>query len=208
MNRQHNMTSWKNFTEKQPIEFANKETSNTSESAAHVLEKYLVCDWMRTHVITVNPELRIERAWEQMARYGIRHLPVVKNGLLVGIVTERDLKRAVFAATQAPATIDYKTVLPGPNPGDAPVETIMTRSVSIAAPSENLQAVALRMLRDRIGALPVVSGRRRLLGILTLSDLVRAILVENEKPPVQFTFPTTQPSQTLSTKGEPVWDIQ
>jgi len=55
----------------------------------------LVQDWMRTEVITVNPELHVERAWELMERQRVHHLPVVKNGQLLGIVTQGDLKRAV-----------------------------------------------------------------------------------------------------------------
>jgi CBS domain-containing protein len=42
---------------------------------------------MRPDVITVNPELHVERAWELMERQRVHHLPVVKNTQLVGIVT-------------------------------------------------------------------------------------------------------------------------
>ena len=208
MNRQYNSTSWNDLTGQQPVQPANEATASTLENASHILEKQRVRDWMQTNVITVNPELRIERAWETMARHGVRHLPVVKNGLLVGIITERDLKRAVFGTVATSAIPAYTTVPPTPHPGDYPVGAMMTRCVSIAAPSENLQAVARRMLRDRVGALPVVSGSGALIRILTLSDLVRTILAENEKPSVTFTLPTTLSTTVPSTKGEPVWAMQ
>jgi CBS domain-containing protein len=208
MNRHYSSTLWNELTGKQPIQPAHKATASRSENTSHILEKQRVREWMQTNVITVNPELRIERAWETMARHGVRHLPVVKNGLLVGILTERDLKRAVFGPGTTPKVSSYTTVPPTPNPADYPVEAIMTRCVSIAAPSENLQAVALRMLRDRVGALPVVSGSGVLVGILTLGDLVRAVLAENERPSVTFSLPSPLPTTVPSTNGEPVWAIQ
>jgi CBS domain-containing protein len=163
---------------------------------------------MRTPVFTVNPELRIERAWELMARMGVRHLPVVKNEVLVGIVTERDLKRAVFSQNRAERVSYRESFRATFAPGDVAVEAIMTRSVSVAKPSEPLRLVAVRMLRQRVGALPVVAGNGELLGILTLSDLVRAMLTAYEEQPAA-TAPTITPSTTpLSQKGASVWVTQ
>ena len=44
------------------------------------MKPMLVQEWMRTDVITINPELRVERVWELMERQRVRHLPVVENG--------------------------------------------------------------------------------------------------------------------------------
>ena len=60
------------------------------------MKEPLVGEWMRTDVVTINPELRVERVWETMWRKQVRHLPVIKQDILVGIITDRDLKRVLF----------------------------------------------------------------------------------------------------------------
>ena len=98
----------------------------------------LVHEWMRTKVVTVNPELRVERAWKLMERQQIRHLPVVQHGQLVGMVTERDLKRAVFGTS--PRMTVWKAGKPQPTgtPGDLPVQAIMTQGAFTANPADTL----------------------------------------------------------------------
>ena len=139
------------------------------------MKQLLVQDWMRTNVITINSELRVERAWEVMERQRVRHLPVVQHERLVGIVTERDLKRAVFGE---PVITKWKGGKPQPTgtPGDLAAAAIMTRNVATAKPTDLLLSAALRMLDTRIGTLPVVDESGKLLGILTQTDLVKALV--------------------------------
>jgi acetoin utilization protein AcuB len=140
------------------------------------MKPLLVHEWMRTEVITINPELRVERVWELMERQRIRHLPVVKDGTLVGIITERDLKRASFPSLPAfPVRQEGKPQPPG-SPGDLPVEAIMTTGVYTAKPTNPLLNPALRMLNEKIGALPVVDEAGKLVGILTETDLLKALV--------------------------------
>jgi acetoin utilization protein AcuB len=136
----------------------------------------LVQEWMRTDVITINPELRVERAWELMARQRIRHLPVVKNGLLVGIITERDLKRTIFSSLPTPPTRQGVKPQPSGTPGDLPVEAIMTKEVYTVKPTDSLLIAVLRMVDEKIGALPVVDEAGKLLGILTETDLLKVLV--------------------------------
>jgi acetoin utilization protein AcuB len=140
------------------------------------MEKILVQEWMRTDVITINPELRVERAWELMARQRIRHLPVVKNGLLVGIITERDLKRTVFSSPPPPPTRQEVKPQPSGTPGDLPVEAIMTKEVYTVKPTDPLLIAVLHMVDEKIGALPVVDETGKLLGILTETDLLKVLV--------------------------------
>jgi len=140
------------------------------------MKPIFVHEWMRTDVITINPELRVERVWELMERQRIRHLPVVKNGTLVGIITERDLKRAIFPSS--PIFPVWKEGKPQPtgSPGDLPAEAIMTRRVYTAKPTDPLLNPALHMLNEKIGALPVVDDAGKLVGILTETDLLKVLV--------------------------------
>jgi acetoin utilization protein AcuB len=144
----------------------------------------LVHEWMRTELVTVNPELRVERAWELMERQRIRHLPVVQHGRLVGMVTERDLKRAVFAASPLVTVWQAGKPQPTGTPGDLPVQAIMTQGASTANPTDTLLSAALRMLNEKIGALPVVDDAGMLVGLLSQTDLLKALvlLLERDRP--------------------------
>ena len=157
------------------------------------MNSLLVKEWMRTEVVTVNPELRVERAWELMERQRIRHLSVVQHGRLIGMVTERDLKRAVFAAS--PLVTVWKEGKPQPTgtPGDLPVQAIMTQGASTAKPTDMLLSTALRMLNEKIGALPVVGDAGRLVGLLSQTDLLKALVLLLERnhlaPPAREDLP-------------------
>lgn len=52
-----------------------------------------VKDWMTTNVVTVEPDTSVRRAFAMMKKHGFHHLPVVRDGKLMGIVTDRDLRR-------------------------------------------------------------------------------------------------------------------
>jgi len=51
--------------------------------------------WMTPRVITASPEEGLKGAWKLLKEHGIRHLPVLEEGRLVGIVTDRDLRQAL-----------------------------------------------------------------------------------------------------------------
>jgi CBS domain-containing protein len=132
--------------------------------------------------MTINPELRVERVWELMERQHIRHLPVVKDDKLVGIITARDLKRAIFPTVPTmpimPASPLETAGKPQPYglPGDLPAEAIMTRGVYTAHPTDPLLGPAAHMLKQKIGALPVVDDDGKVIGMLTETDLLKALV--------------------------------
>lgn len=129
-----------------------------------------VSERMRREVVTVEPHVPLQEASDLMTRHGIRHLPVVKDGRLVGIVTDRDLRRAWPSnATSLEIREVYHRL------ATAPVQEAMTSGVLTVSPRTPL-AEAARLMRDRrIGALPVLDGSE-LVGILTESDLVETLL--------------------------------
>jgi len=136
----------------------------------------LIREWMRTEVLTVNPELHVERAWELMERQRVHHLPVVKNTQLVGIVTQGDLKRALFRTPLSVLAPPEGRPQPAQPPGDMSVAAIMTKTVHTAKPTEPLLSVAQRLLSAHIGSLPVVDDANAVVGIVTKTDLVKALV--------------------------------
>lgn len=94
-----------------------------------------------------------EAALQLMAEHKIRHLPLLDHGNLAGLLTERDLLRAPHKAFRQ----------------------LMIRKVFVATADTPLQALAHVMFDEHIGALPIVDEHQQLSGIVTRSDILRAL---------------------------------
>ena len=130
--------------------------------------------WMKQPVVTVKPRDSIRHAREIAEQRRINQLPVVVDGRLVGIVTDRDLRDAfpsVFEEMNASGAGRKGAA----DPATIPVEDAMTGNVLTLEPDARLEDAARLMRRERIGAIPIVVGDR-LLGILTRSDVLEAFL--------------------------------
>lgn len=131
-------------------------------------------NWMQRQVHTVKPLDGVLHARERMEVHRINQLPVVVNGRLVGIVTDRDVRDAMpgaIAAARAASTHRRHA-----EPEEEPtVEAIMTADVLTLGPSDTVVAAARLMRRERLGSLPIVDGGR-LVGILTRSDVLDAFV--------------------------------
>lgn len=125
-----------------------------------------VQDIMQRHVVTVTPETRLPEAMHLMRERGFRHLPVLADGALVGIVSDRDVKRAMASASRPVATAERDAMDSGVRMVD-----IMTRSVITAGPTFTVEEAARVMVAERISALPVTEGGR-LVGIVTETDVL------------------------------------
>jgi len=123
----------------------------------------LVQDVMQHPVVTVTPDTSIADTYRIMHDRRIRHLPVVDDGALTGIVTDRDLRYS---------TSDLH---PSPVESEAPVEQIMTDSVITAGPLDPVEEAARLLRARRIGSLPVMDGDE-LVGIVTVTNLLDAII--------------------------------
>jgi acetoin utilization protein AcuB len=112
----------------------------------------------------------IGRAWEMLRDLEVRHLPIVDaDNALVGIVSDRDFGRP----PSPPLTND---VLGAPGLRlDEPVGTIMTKDPVVVAPDAEVQDAAALMLLNRVGAVPVVSGAGKVVGIVSYLDVLRTV---------------------------------
>jgi acetoin utilization protein AcuB len=133
----------------------------------------LTCEIMTAHPVSGTPATTVERALAAMRRGRFRHLPVVVDGRLHGVLSDRDLQRAVAAGT----------------PAGAPIAPLVQAPALCVTPGTPAEDCARLMEVNKIGCLPVVTvvpaagpaaggaGRdERLVGIVTDSDVLRAFV--------------------------------
>ena len=124
---------------------------------------------MTRDVVTIGPREFLTTAWQTMHTRRIRHLPVVdRDGILCGLVTHRDLLAASPSSLSLQAESDRVRLL-----GWAEAADVMETHVSTAAPGESAADVGLRMVRQKIGCLPVVEAGGAIVGIVTEEDFLR-----------------------------------
>jgi acetoin utilization protein AcuB len=126
----------------------------------------LVRDSMTREVVTLSPQTTAAEALALCREKGIRHLPVMDEGRLIGIVSDRDLRSATPAlGDPARAEALQKIRVLG----------VMVRDVLMAHPEDPIEQAANTMREKRIGCLPVLEAGE-LVGILTSSDVMEALV--------------------------------
>lgn len=126
----------------------------------------LVEQAMTPKVICVSPDTPIEEALAITTVNRIRHLPVVEDGRLVGIISDRDLRNAMPSCLIQ----DQSEVLK-----DTPVKSVMETNVITAHPLDFVEDAAHTLYQKRIGCLPVVSCGK-LVGIITERDILHTLV--------------------------------
>jgi len=127
-----------------------------------LVSRILVREIMSTPVEVIDANASIREAAKRMSEKGIGSLLVVDGNSLVGIVTERDLVRAIAEG------IDL----------DAPVKNIMTEDVYAISPDTSVLKAMEMMRMHGVRHLPVVDDEDNLLGIVSLRDLAFAVAAE------------------------------
>jgi acetoin utilization protein AcuB len=150
-----------------PHKAAHTAYQQQTEQGVQAKPALLARDLMSSPVHTLSSDSTASDAWAEMARRNLHHLPVTSvHGILVGIISDRDLLRQVPELT-ATTSLNQAT--------HRKLADLMTRQVVSAAPTTNVRDIARLMLDKRIHAVPILDGQRRLVGILTTRDLLRGI---------------------------------
>lgn len=131
--------------------------------------------WMKRQVRTVKPLDSIQHAREVMASQRINQLPVVVDGKLVGIVTDRDLRDAFPSVFESGPRGKSRELPANADPKHITVEMVMTPNVLTLEPKSAISEAARLMRQERVGAIPIVENGR-LVGILTRSDVLDAFI--------------------------------
>jgi CBS domain-containing protein len=118
---------------------------------------------MSRDVLSITPTAPVLEALRMMSSSGVRHLPVLENGRLVGILSDRDVNR--FESSEE---ISNDVVLRHLN---APVSESMTREPQTIASSAGLDEAAQIMIDSKVGALPVVDDGT-VVGMLSTIDVL------------------------------------
>jgi RNA polymerase-binding transcription factor DksA/CBS domain-containing protein len=129
--------------------------------------------WMSGDPVTASAEESALAAHERMVRHGIRHLPIVDaERRVVGVLAIDDLRSALPVGADLRGAVDESA-----REAEAAwtVADLMTHAPDTLGPDDSLQHAAERMADRRIGCLPIVDGAGRIMGILSETDVLRAL---------------------------------
>jgi acetoin utilization protein AcuB len=128
---------------------------------------------MARKVATVDKAYSLLEAQKLMMQHQIRHLPVVDSAnILVGIVTDRDIRSALpYGLAKGEGDDEEREKYAHIKVGD-----VMTTELLTVSPNHTLQDAILLIEQKKVGALPVVDDDKKLVGILSVRDLLRAFI--------------------------------
>jgi acetoin utilization protein AcuB len=137
---------------------------------------------MSHQVVTVQPDIQITKAHKLMAQEKIQQMPVVKNGKLVGLVSERDILQAYPSSVTTLSVWEIASLLE-----KIKVKDIMVKDVLTVQEKTSIEQAARIMVDNKIGSLPVMRGDD-VVGIITEADLFNVMLemLGGRRPGVRF----------------------
>ena len=135
------------------------------------MTEMLVGSWMTHDVISITGDCLLPEAYCLMKNHAIRHLPVLEDGKLVGVVSWGDVRQAVATGPRAISNHDpYCDLI------ERPVTEIMSRDPITVSPDTSMVQAAQIMVEKEIGGLPVTDAGN-LTGIVTECDIFRMMIL-------------------------------
>lgn len=137
--------------------------------ARHPLSR--VADVMNRTVITVNPDLPVLEAWQLLMRQGVGQAPVTgARGELVGLLTRAELLSLEHLPQPDASALVWRALLM------QPVASVMLSPVPAVDEETDIRRVARVLLDTHLPGLPVVSDEGRVIGFISRSDILRAVV--------------------------------
>jgi len=131
----------------------------------------LVREWMSTPVITIDAKETIQTAINLLLDNHISLLPVIEDGKLVGIVTDRDLKRV---SPSDACLLDFQNIMY--HVSRLEVGSVMTKNPITVTPDLTVEETAEILLHNKISGVPVVDANGAIQGVITKEDLFSALI--------------------------------
>ena len=132
----------------------------------------LVMNWMSQPAVTVDADDFAEDALRLAKKHEIHMLPVMQKGQLVGIVTDRDVKREFPCDVLSENRKEDGNLLSG-----IKVKKIMTRDPVTVPYDHTLEETVEKFLVHNISGFPVVNQQQKVIGVITKSDIFQLILI-------------------------------
>ena len=129
---------------------------------------------MTKKVITIKPDCQLKEAAAIFNQHHLRHLPVVKNKEIRGILSKTDLLRMCFAGQFGEKENDLDEVILG----TLTLEDVMVKNVITVKPGNTVEEAAEMLLSREFHALPVVD-QGKIEGIITTTDIIRHFLEQS-----------------------------
>jgi acetoin utilization protein AcuB len=127
-----------------------------------------VSEYMTRKVVTAAPDDGIREAFFRMREARIRHMPVLDGARLVGMISDRDLRRPDWVDEAPDLSHDYQL------DDNLSVGDLMSRNPIFVHTYEPLATACEQIVKHGFGALPVLDKGNHLVGIVSKADLVRA----------------------------------
>ncbi len=131
----------------------------------------LIKDWMATAVLTVDANTSVMRATRIMKENNIRRLPVLSQGKLAGVVTDRDLKEASPSSTSDMDIHEMYYLL-----SEMKIKDVMTDKCISMHLEDTLEKAALVMLTEKISGVMILDAEDNLVGLLSETDILRGFI--------------------------------
>jgi acetoin utilization protein AcuB len=129
-------------------------------------------EWMSPDPVTVSPTTTVREARRLLHYYGVRHLPVLSDDRVVGMISDRDVRIEDADLSRIAGVGQVAGVLGS----SRLVEDVMSSPPYVIAMEETVESAARLMLSRRISALPVVDREGGLVGVITTTDCLLASL--------------------------------
>jgi acetoin utilization protein AcuB len=130
----------------------------------------LVKNWMSKEVVTVEVDDSMQHAINVMKEHSIRLLPVIQKGKLVGVVTDRDLKRA---SPSDATTLDVHELLY--LIARIKIKDVMTKKPITVREDYTVEEAAEVLMQNRISGMPVLDAKGSVVGVITQQDLFKVL---------------------------------
>lgn len=131
----------------------------------------LVGEIMAKNTLVLSRNDSVHKAFLLLKDNKIRHLPVVERKKVVGIVTDRDIRHFIVPRRDPRTKGKFNYQL-----RELTVEEVMTPDPITVTPDTNIEQVARLLLKHKIGGLPVIDEKQRLIGIVTEEDTLRVFV--------------------------------